>query len=77
MQQRCRNCGVVELHFRENGRHFQGVVEIGLARGPRLVAMRLHGIDIGAVEQVLIRVRVIFHDPFNQFILAYHMSSLR
>jgi len=72
-----RDRDVIQLHFGENGRHFEGVVEIGLARGPRLVTVRLHRIDIGPVEQVLIRVRIIFDDPFNQFILAHHRASLR
>ena len=51
--------GVVELQLGEDGGDFQRVGEIGIARGALLVAMRLHGIDIGAVEQILVRVRVI------------------
>ena len=53
------------------------MVEIGFAGGPLLAAMCLHGIDIGAVEKILIRIGVIFRDPLHQFILAHHSVSLR
>ena len=62
----------VELHLGENGGDFERMVEIGLTRRAFLAAMRLHGIDIGAVEQILIRAGVIGHDPLNQFELPHH-----
>ena len=69
--------GIVELHLGEDGGDFERMIEIGLARGALLVAMRLHGIDIGAVEQILIRVGIVFHDPLDQLVLPHHAGSLR
>jgi hypothetical protein len=46
--------------------------EIGIARGTLLGAMHLHGIDIGAIDQVFIRTRVIGLDPLDKLILAQH-----
>ena len=55
--------GVVELQLGQDGGDFEGMVEKGFARGALLPAMRLHGIDIGAIEQILIGAGIIGHDP--------------
>ena len=50
---------VVELQVGEDGGDFEGVGEIGIARGALLVAVRLHGIDVGAIEQRLVRLGIV------------------
>ena len=57
VQQRRRDGGVVELEVGEDRGDFERMGEIGVARGALLLAMGLHGIDIGAVEQVLVGLR--------------------
>jgi hypothetical protein len=52
------------------------MVEVRLARGPRLVAMRTHRIDIGAVQQILVRIRIILRHPLNELVLPHHRMSL-
>ena len=74
VQQRGDDGGHVELELGQDGRHFQGMGEIGIARGAELLAMRRHGIDIGLVEQRLVGVRVIGLDPLHQFGLAHQLA---
>src|SRR4029453_1758726 len=62
----------VELQVGEDGGDLERVGEIGITRGAGLMAMRLHRIDIGAVEQTLIRIRVIAGDSLDQFELTHH-----
>ena len=56
----CRTRGgdrrVVELEVGQDRRDLERMGEIGIARGALLRAMGLHGVDIGAVEQVLVGV---------------------
>ena len=64
--------GVVELQVGEDGGDFERMGEIGIAGGARLIAMRSHGIDIGAVEQRLVGIRVVAADPLDQLVLTHH-----
>jgi hypothetical protein len=64
--------GVIELQFGEDGGDFERMREIRIARSALLVAMRLHGIDIGAVEHRLIRVGIVALHPLQQFVLTHH-----
>ena len=57
VQQRRRDRRVVELQVGQDGRDFERMGEIRIARGALLLAVRLHGVDIGAVEQRLVGVR--------------------
>ena len=57
MQKRGDDGGDIQLQLGQDGGHFQGMGEIGIARGTELLAMRRHGIDIGLVEQRLVGVR--------------------
>ena len=56
VQQGSHDGGVVELQIGENRRHFERVREIRIARGTCLRAVRLHGVDIGAVQQVFVGI---------------------
>ena len=55
----------------ENRRNLERVGEIGVAGGAGLRAMRLHRIDVGAVEQILVGVRVVGTDFLNQVVLPH------
>ena len=57
VQQRRGDGGVVELEIGQDRRDFERMREIGIAGGTLLLAMRLHGIDVGAVEQRLAGLR--------------------
>ena len=74
VQQRRRDRGVVELQLGEDRGDFERVRKIGIARGALLVAVRLHGIDVGAVEQRLVRLGIVREHPLDQFILPHHRS---
>ena len=54
VQQRRGDGGVVELEIGEDRGDFERVREIGIAGGALLLAMRPHGVDVGAVEQILV-----------------------
>ena len=73
VQQRRHDGGVVELEVGEDRRDLERMGEIGIARGAQLLAMRLHGVDIGAVEQLLVGVRIVFADPLDQLVLPHHL----
>ena len=72
VQQAGDDRGAVELHARQELGDVERMGEIGIARGPALRAMRLHGEDIGAVERVLIGRGIIGLYPLDQFELPNH-----
>ena len=76
VQQRRRDGGVVELEVGQDRRDFERMGEIRVAGGALLLAMRLHGVDIGAVEQRLVGVRVVAADPLDQIVLPHHRGGL-
>ena len=75
VQQRGHDGGHVQLEVGEDGRHFQRMGEIGIARGAELLAVRRHGIDIGLVEQRLVGVGVIGQHPLDQVGLAHQPAA--
>ena len=79
MQQRRGDRRVVELEVGENGRHLDRVGEIGIAGGAPLLAMRLHGVDVGAIEQRFVGVGIVAAHPLDQVVLPHHrrLSRLR
>ena len=77
MQQRCDDGGVVELEVGQDRRDLERMRKKGIAGGAGLGAMRFHGIDVGAVQQVFIGVGVIGPDPFYQIVLPHHPRSWR
>ena len=72
VEERCGDRRIVELEVGEDCRHFERMREIGIAVGAPLRAMLLHGVDIGLVEQVLVRVRVVARHPLDKLVLAHH-----
>ena len=64
--------GGVEPVVGQDPRDLDGMGEIGIARGPQLRAVHLHRIDIGAVQQRLVRGGIIGAHGLHQFELAKH-----
>ena len=59
----------------QNARHLDRMGEIGIAGGPQLRAVHLHRIDIGAVQQRLVRGGIIGAHSLDQFELAQHPGA--
>ncbi len=76
VQQRRRDRGVVELEVGQDGGDLERMGEVRVAGGALLLAVRLHGVDIGAVEQRLVGVRVVAADPLDQIVLPHHRGRL-
>ncbi|MNY54759.1 hypothetical protein D3C86_1906670 [compost metagenome] len=74
MQEAHGDRGIIELELGEDRRHFQGMIEIGVAGGALLRAMLLHGVHIGLVQQLFVGVRVIGLNAFDELILTHHGS---
>ena len=77
VQQRGGDGRVVELEVGEDRRHFDRMREIRIARGAPLLAMRLHGVDIGAVEQRLVGIRDCSGAPARSGRIAASSCGLR
>ncbi len=75
VQQRCDDGRVVELQVGEDRGHFERMREVRIAGGARLLAMRAHGVDIGAVQKVFVGVRVVGADPVDQIVLPHHAAA--
>ena len=75
MQHRRRDRRIVDLELRQDGGDFERMGEIEIARGALLAAVRLHREDVGAVQQILVGVRIIAADPLHQLVLPHHRAS--
>ena len=53
----------------ENPRHLNGMAEIGIAGGPLLAAVHAHGVDIGAIQDRLVRCGIVGTDLLDQLVL--------
>ena len=72
VQQRGDDRRIVELEVGEDRGDLERMGEIRVAGGAQLLAMRLHGVHVGAVEQLLVGVRVVLADALDQLVLAHH-----
>ncbi len=77
MQQRRDDGGVVELEVGEDRRDFERMRKIGVAGCAGLRAVRLHGVDVGAIQQIFVGIRVIGPDAFDEVILPHHARARR
>ena len=66
---------VVEPHFRQDGGDFERMAEIGVAGGALLHAVGVHRVDVGLVEQFLVRVRIVPAHAFDEFVLPHHCKG--
>ena len=76
MQKRGSNGRIVELEVSKNRRHLDRVGKIRIARGAPLLAVGLHGVNIGTVEQRLVGLGIVALDPLDQVILPHHAWRL-
>ena len=74
MQHGGNNRRVVEFQIGQNGRHFQRMRKIRIARRALLRAMGFHRIDIGAIQKVFVGLRVIAPHAFNEVHLPNHVA---
>jgi hypothetical protein len=72
VQQRGGDRRIVEFEVGEDGGDFERVGEIRIARRTLLLAVRLHRIDVGAIEQVLVGVRIVLANTLDEVVLAHH-----
>ncbi len=77
MEERGGDGRVVETHLGEDGGDFEGMREIRCARRALLIAVRLHGVDIGAVQHRLVGGGLIAQHTLDQLVLAGHGACLR
>ena len=73
VQHRGDDRGVVELELGEDRGDFERMREIGIARGALLRAMRFHREDIGAIEQILVGLRIVAAHTIDKFVLPHHL----
>src|SRR3984893_17797120 len=71
VQQRGRDGGVVELVLRENRGDLERMGDIRVSGKPFLLAMSLHGIDIGAIKEIFVRIGIILTYPIDEVILPH------
>jgi hypothetical protein len=76
VQHRRRDRGFVELEIRQDGGDLEGMAEEQVARGPLLVAVGHHRIDIRAIEQRLVGRGVVALHPLDEFVLAHHPAAV-
>ena len=77
VQERRSDGGVVELEIGEDRGDLERMREIRIARGPLLLAVRAHGVDVGAVEQILVSGGIELLDPVDQLELPHHRRPAR
>ena len=77
VQQRGGDGRVVELEVGEDRRDLDRMRKIRIAGGAPLLAMGLHGVDIGAIEQRLVGVWIVAPHPLDQVVLPHHRRLSR
>ena len=77
VQQGSYDGGVIELEVGQDRRDLERMREIGIAGRPCLRAVRLHGVDIGAVQQVFVGIGIIRPDALDQIVLPHHARARR
>src|SRR5581483_4329555 len=71
------DAGLVQLEVREEARDFERVDEVGLARLADLPLVDLRGVDVGLLDEIEIRVRVVRADLFQDVVEANHQLGRR
>jgi hypothetical protein len=63
---------VIEAHVHEDPRHFERMDQIGLPGVPHLAVVDLRGVDVCALEQGEIAVRIVLEDAVGDVVEAQH-----
>ena len=77
VQERSSDGGVVQLQIGQDRRDFQRMREVGIAGRTLLLAVRLHGIDVGAVKQRLAGRGIVALHALDQIVLPHHWRLRR
>ena len=77
VQDGCDNRRIIELEIGEDGSNFERMGKIRITRSTLLRAMRFHGVDIGTVQKILVRLRIISPHAIDEFILPHHLIHVR
>ena len=72
MQHRGDDGRIVELEISQYRRHFERVRKEQIAGRAFLRAVRLHRIDISAIEQILVGIRIVLPHAIDKFVLSHH-----
>ena len=72
VQEGDRDGRLVHMHVGEDGGDFEGMGEVGIAGSALLMAMLLHGVDIGLVEQRFVDVGLVALDALDKLVLTHH-----
>ena len=75
VEQSRRDRGAVELEAGQDAGHLDGVVEIGIAGRSELGPMRLHGEDVGPVQEVLVGVGIVPLDALDELVLPHDRAA--
>ena len=75
VQKRRHDGGHVQLEVGKDGRNFQRMGKVGIARGAELLAVRGHGIDVGLVQDRFVGVRIIGQHPLDQVGLTHQPAA--
>ncbi len=75
VQQRGDDGRHIHLQVGQDGGDFERMGKVRIARGAELLSVRLHGVDIGFVEQILVGAGVIGLHPRDQFGLAHQLAG--
>lgn len=76
VQERRHDGRGIELQFRQDAGDFDRMGKIRIAAGTHLAAMLFHGIDIGAVDQGFVRLRIVAEHAIDELILTQHSTIL-
>jgi hypothetical protein len=72
VQQGGRDGGIVELEIGQDRRDLERMREVGVAGGAFLLAVGLHGVDVGAIEQRLAGGRIVAPHALDEVVLPHH-----
>ena len=67
--------GAIQAIFGQDAGNLERMGEVRIARGAGLRAVRHHGKDVGAIQQLLVRSRIVGTDLLDEFILPDHWPS--
>ena len=68
--------GIVKLQIGQDRRDFERMREIRVAGRALLRAVLLHGVDVGAVQELFVDLGVIRRHPFDELVLAHHLQAV-
>ena len=77
VQQRGGDRGIVELEIGEDASHFEGMGEIGVSRRALLLAVGLHRVNVGAIEQGFAGLWIVALYALDQVVLPHHWRRKR